>query len=339
MRINEILIESQQLDEGPFGQAVGKAVGGLAKGVGAVAGGIAGIPGAVKKGFKAGKAAVSGDPAADTTADPAATTTAPTQAAPVQKADPAATSGVKQGLTKAFAAPAATTSAPAANTAAAPAANATPAPTADATPAPAADPAAEKAAKIGVGQINKIIPTLRTRDLMSLQTNLEKAIAGKKKAAPAAPADAAQSAAPAAETPAPKDSGAPASGGVQGIKSNVDINKLQKFDGIVDVTPKIKPQVKDAKGRTWTKLTGGWTMDGSKREISRQDSTYQSFDDAWRVANGAQPKNAGIPKAKVASTQAEIDADRARLMGANSESTVKKSRMMAESFSLYRRQH
>jgi len=70
MRINEILVESQQLDEGPLGslgKAVGKGVGGVAKGVGAVAGGIAGIPGAVKKGFQAGKATVQGDePAAGT---------------------------------------------------------------------------------------------------------------------------------------------------------------------------------------------------------------------------------------------------------------------------------
>jgi len=105
-------------------------------------------------------------------------------------------------------------------------------------------------------------------------------------AAPAAPA---QAAAPAA---------APAPGGVQGIKSNVDINTLQKFNGIVDVPPKIKPQIKDAKGRTWTKLTGGWTQDGSDRTIDRQDSTYQSFDDAWRVANGAQPGNVGVPGAQ-----------------------------------------
>jgi hypothetical protein len=231
MRINELLVESQQLDEGPFGQAVGKAVGGVAKGIGAVAGGIAGIPGAVKKGFKAGKAAVQGDPAADTTAapaDPAATTTAPTQAAPVQKAAPAATSGVKQGLTKAFAAPAATTSAPAATTSAAPAADATPAPAADATPA--ANPEAEKAAKIGVGQINKIIPTLRTRDLMSLQANLEKTIASKKKAAPAPaattapaapPADAAPAAAATTTSPAATPATTPAAPGTDAAKDEL----------------------------------------------------------------------------------------------------------------------
>ena len=93
---------------------------------------------------------------------------------------------------------------------------------------------------------------------------------------------------------APAQAAAPAPGGVQGIKSNVDINTLQKFNGIVDVPPKIKPQIKDAKGRTWTKLTGGWTQDGSDRTIDRQDSTYQSFDDAWRVANGAKPGNVGV---------------------------------------------
>ena len=195
MRINELLVESQQLDEGPFTQAIGKVGGKIAKGV-------ANIGKDLKTGFKAGYSGEQPPAAAAATtapADPAATTTAPTQAAP------AATSGVKQGLTKAFAAPAATTSAapaaadPAATTP--PAADTTAAPAA--TTAPAADPAAEKAAKIGVGQINKIIPTLRTRDLMSLQANLEKTIASKKKAAPAAPAAEPAAAAPAAPATTP----------------------------------------------------------------------------------------------------------------------------------------
>jgi hypothetical protein len=59
MKIQE-LVEQQQLDELDVGQGISKAVGGVARGVGAVAGGIAGIPGAVKKGYQAGKAAVSG---------------------------------------------------------------------------------------------------------------------------------------------------------------------------------------------------------------------------------------------------------------------------------------
>lgn len=64
MRINEVLTESaiQELNEGPIGQAIGKAAGGLAKGAGAVAGGIAGMGSAAKQGYQAGKAAVSGEP-------------------------------------------------------------------------------------------------------------------------------------------------------------------------------------------------------------------------------------------------------------------------------------
>jgi hypothetical protein len=46
-----------------------------------------------------------------------------------------------------------------------------------------AEPAAEKQSKIGIGQINKILPTLRTRDLLSIQTVLQKTMAGKKTSA------------------------------------------------------------------------------------------------------------------------------------------------------------
>ena len=216
MRINELLVESQQLDEGPFTQAIGKVGGKIARGV-------ANVGKDLKTGFKAGYSGEqpAASPAAATTTAPATTTK----------------SGVKQGLAKAFSDPA-TTAAPAATT----------------TAAPVADPAAEKQSKIGVGQINKIIPTLRTRDLLSLQANLEKAIASKKKEPVAAPAASATTAAPAATSTA---TAAPA-------------------DGKVKQTRAKKP------------------------------------------------------------TQAEIDADRARLMGPNSESTVKQGRVVAESFSLYR---
>jgi hypothetical protein len=253
MRINELLVESQQLDEGPFGQAVGKAVGGVAKGVGAVAGGIAGIPGAVKKGFKAGKAAVSGDPAVDATQPaPAAAdsgpnwdevTGAPLSAkakAEYEKFSPEEKAKIQQAVEKekasaapARTAPAAGTVAPAASTTApakkagggfidqfkkgfaqgrsepaaptadpaAPAAATATAPVAEpvAEPAPVANPKADAQSKVGVGQINKIIPTLRTRDLMSLKKNLDAVIATKQKtpADPAAqPADTSTAAAP-----------------------------------------------------------------------------------------------------------------------------------------------
>jgi hypothetical protein len=80
MKINEILVESQQLDEGPLlnkiGTGIGKVAGGVGKAVGAVAGGIAGLGSAIKKGYQAGKSTVAtgGDDAETDTAEPAATT-------------------------------------------------------------------------------------------------------------------------------------------------------------------------------------------------------------------------------------------------------------------------
>jgi hypothetical protein len=253
MRINELLVESQQLDEGPFTQAIGKVGGKIAKGV-------ANIGKDLKTGFKAG---YSGEqPPAD-----AAATTAPAQAAPIKKAAPAAAATtqaapvqkaagggiidkIKQGFTQGQAA--ADPAAPVAG--AAPAADPA-APVAGA--APAADPAAEKQSKIGVGQINKIIPTLRTRDLMSLQANLEKTIASKKKAPPAAPA-----ADPAATTtPPPADAAAAPAAAADAV---------------------------------------------------------------------APPKRTRKTKAKAASTQAEIDADRERNIGMTSDSVIRTSASLSE---------
>jgi hypothetical protein len=54
-------------------------------------------------------------------------------------------------------------------------------PTAD-TAASTDAPAAEKSAKIGLGQINKLLPTLRTRDLLSIQKTVVNTIAGKQTA-------------------------------------------------------------------------------------------------------------------------------------------------------------
>ena len=251
MRINELLVESQQLDEGPFTQAIGKVGGKIAKGV-------ANIGKDLKTGFKAG---YSGEqPPAD-----AAATTAPAQAAPIKKAAPAAAATtqaapvqkaagggiidkIKQGFTQGQAA-----ADPAAPVAGA---------------APAADPAAEKQSKIGVGQINKIIPTLRTRDLMSLQANLEKTIASKKKAPPVAPA-----ADPAATTTPPPADAAPAT-----------------------TTP---------------------PADAAAAPAAAADAV-------------APPKRTRKTKAKAASTQAEIDADRERNIGMTSDSVIRTGASLSE---------
>jgi hypothetical protein len=103
MKLSELAVNDQKIDElsvggaaKAVGRGVGKTVGGVAKGIGAVAGGIAGIPGAVKKGFQAGKATVSGDPAPGTqpAAQPAAGTT-PQPAVAAGAAQP--TAGAAQG--------------------------------------------------------------------------------------------------------------------------------------------------------------------------------------------------------------------------------------------------
>jgi hypothetical protein len=64
MKINDIILENQQLDEltaGQVGSAIGKGVGAVARGAGAVAGGVAGAGKAFMKGFRGGKATVAGD--------------------------------------------------------------------------------------------------------------------------------------------------------------------------------------------------------------------------------------------------------------------------------------
>jgi hypothetical protein len=205
MKIND-LFESQEqtLDEGPIGQAIGKGVGAVARGAGAVAGGAVGAWQAAKQGYQAGKATVSGQPAPAGSAAPGQTAgavpanggvaqgpagSAPTQAAP----------GQTQAAAPVAAATNQTQAAPAGNTAAAPVA------AAGSGAAPAAGGQQDQQAKVGVGQINKIIPTLRTRDLQSVKKNLDATIAKKQKQpadaaapagnAPAAPADAGQQAA------------------------------------------------------------------------------------------------------------------------------------------------
>jgi len=107
MKINEILIESQ-LQEGPLlnklGSAIGKGVGTLAKGVGAVAGGIAGIGSAVKKGYQAGKAQVgaAGDDAPSPAAGPGTTATG---SAPAAKPAAGSTAGAAKPGTQTLANP------------------------------------------------------------------------------------------------------------------------------------------------------------------------------------------------------------------------------------------
>jgi hypothetical protein len=119
MRINELLIENNQIDEislGGIGRGIGNVARGAATAVGGLAGGAVGAGQAMARGYKAGKAYVGGTPnqtqpastgtatpgpagttAPDTTATPQAQAAAPTTngqqaiATPQATAQPAAT--------------------------------------------------------------------------------------------------------------------------------------------------------------------------------------------------------------------------------------------------------
>jgi hypothetical protein len=182
MKITELLVESQPLDEGPFTQAIGKVGGKIAKGAAAIGKDL-------KAGFKAGYSGE--EPAADPNTPAAATEPAAaaptTQAAPVKKA-----------------APVATTTAPAAAPAEEPAA------------APAKEPAAKPAANgedatAVKKELDSFLATYK-KDLAMQNKNwefvtpkvnaLEKQVAdlvAAGSAAPAATAPVAEPAAPAAE--------------------------------------------------------------------------------------------------------------------------------------------
>jgi hypothetical protein len=210
MKINELVLTEDQLDElslKGIGQGIGAAAGALGRGAGHIQGAWQGA----KDAFTQNKNRIA--PAAQRNVAQGGNAKAtPQQPAAQQPAaqQPSTTDTITQALSGKSAAPAA---APAAQQPAAAPAGQTP----PANPQQAA--AADQQAKLGVGQINKIIPTLRTRDLQSVKKNVDATIAKKQTTAapaqapqqPAAPAQqpAASPAAPqpqtAAQQPAPED--------------------------------------------------------------------------------------------------------------------------------------
>ena len=175
MRIEELLAE-QQLDElgwkngtptnddgtplpkSGIAQGVNKVAGGIGKAVG----GVAGAWQAAKQGYQTGKAAVSGQ-GSNTPTQP----NAPAGQGSNVTTGNQTTQGDTQtvGTTKTVGQ---TQTTPQPNIATAPSAPA------GQEPAPPANTAqADQQAKVGVGQINKIIPGLRTRDLQSLKKTID----------------------------------------------------------------------------------------------------------------------------------------------------------------------
>ena len=315
MKIHEILVESQQLDEGPMlnkiGSAIGKGVGTLAKGVGAVAGGVAGAGTAIKKGWQAGKAAVAraGDDEPETTA----------QVAPAGAAEPALTGGPTAGLPPA----AEPVGGPTAQPTAGDVNKAGPKGTAPAKPLQGqAKVAADKTAAATAGQdpaaagqtmyaqvkanIDKLDKKGKQRILQLLQKSMAEP------APAAAPAAAPPAAAPAAADPTVK----PAFGGDSEPAA-------EPTAAAPTAAPAAEPTAAPAPAATAPKKTGGRV----KGQLSQNPRAVKR-----REANAAKTKQQAP-----ASSQAEIDADRERIMGVTSDSIVRRQPMMAEGFSLFRK--
>ena len=332
MKINELLVESQQLDELSPAD-IGRGVGKVAKGIGAVAGGVAGIPGAVKKGFQAGKQTVAGDE--------------PTDSSEVEKkksslmgklgqAVGAFKTGYKQVRTattpadnkatdKKSAATTQPASQPSAEPAAQPAAQAKPV-AGGAKPAPQAvaaakSPTAYKQAQDAVSKLDK----RGKQNLLKLlqkefpQTAPAAAPAPAAKTAPAAPTaqpaqePAVQQAAPAAKQPA----AAPA-------KSEPAASEPQnaKFPGL---EPNIDPERANA----------------ANARVGLPPIYTQNPDGTWRETDWAKGTRPSKNKAKKAAapSQAEIDADRERLMGPTSDSIIRTGNSLAEALQDRIQQH
>jgi hypothetical protein len=316
MKIHEILVESQQLDEGPLlnkiGSAIGKGVGTLAKGVGAVAGGVAGAGTAIKKGWDAGKAAVAraGDDEPETAAPAAAGAPAATaQAAPAAAGAPAA----------------APVGGPTAQPAAGAVNKAGPAGTAPAKPLQGqAKVAADKTAAATAGQdqsaagqtmyaqvkanIDKLDKKGKQRILQLLQKSM--AAPAAKPAAGAAPA-----AAPAATGAAAPEPTAPAAAAPEAPAA-------EPTAAAPTAAPAAEPTAAPA-AVTPPKKTGGRV----KGQLSQDPRAVKR-----REANAAKTKQAAP-----AQSQAEIDADRERIMGVTSDSIVRRQPALAEGFSLFRK--
>ena len=369
MKITEILVESQQVDEGPLlnkiGAGIGKVAGTVAKGVGSVAGGIAGVGSALAKGYKAGKKAVSagGD---DTETDPATDGTAPAASGGAAGA-PAASGGAP-----AAGAPAA--GAPAATPAATPAAKTKPASTfgklsaAANGQAPAADPAA---GGTQYAQIKANIDKLDKKGKQRILQLLQKEVG----ASPAAPA----------KTPA-ADPGAGAMGAMAGqlakggaAEPNTMANApVSKTNTAKPGNPNAAPAAPKGNydGNTGEPISDKGKADAASMaayNASPKGKAQQAkwdAEDAAAAAAAAEPAPAAEPvtapkrtggkvagelsqtpgairkreatarKGKqkpAAPDQATIDAERERIMGPTSDSIIRTRPMMAESFSLFRK--
>ena len=340
MKITEILIESQQLDEGPFGTAVGKAVGGLAKGVGAVAGGVAGLGKAFGKGYQSGKATVAGDP--DPNAAPA-DAEEPAAKPAAGGAQPALTGGPTAGLPPATAPVGGATAQPAAGEVN----KAGPAGTAPAKPLQgAAKVAADKTAAATAGQdqsaagqtmyaqvkanIDKLDKKGKQRILQLLQKSMAAPAGGaeaggtttKDQAGAGAMGAMANQLGAAGGKPANTMANAPVSATNTAKPGNPNAAPAATQTA-PEPAPAAEPTAEPTATTAPPKRTGGRV----KGQLSQDPRAVKR-----REANAAKTKQQAP-----AVDQATIDAERDKIMGVTSDSIVRRQPMMAEGFSLFRK--
>ena len=335
MKITEILVESQQLDEGPIlnkiGSAVGKAAGTVAKGVGAVAGGIAGVGSAIKKGWDAGKATVAG--AGDDETEPNA---------PAATAKPAATGKTPAATAPgggAGAQPAATDINAAGPKGTAPAQNLKGAAkvAADKTAAVTQDQNAAQAGQTVYAQVKANIDKLDKKGKQRILQLLQKSVA-----APTAPA------APAA------DPGAGAMGNMAGqlakggaAEPNTMANApVSKTNTAKPGNPNAAPAAPKGNydGDTGEPISDKGRADAAASAAFDASPKGQALKAKWDAEDAAaagktakKTKTASRVPKKAAPDQATIDAERERIMGPTSDSIIRTRPMMAESFSLFRK--
>jgi hypothetical protein len=355
MKITEILVENQQVDEGPLlnkiGAGIGKAAGTVAKGIGAVAGGVVGAGKALAKGYQAGKSTVGGagdDGEADTGAAPAsnaasAGTTPTAKTAPKTKTTPAAG--------------AAATSVPTSNAA----------PTSNAVPA---------ASGTAYAQVKANIDKLDKKGKQRILATLQKEVGAAPAAKPAAPA--AKPAANNAEAPA--DSGAMTNMAGQLAKAGASTKPNTMANTPTSKTNKAKPgnpnagaapaaepappapaaepvaPTKPAAGATTTAPSGEKVLAnpvatvGTKRATNIGQATFdketgkalpgQALNAIRKKAEyGTGPLGAARKRIKAGAAapaaQESIDADRRNIMGTSKPAKAREK--VSESFSLFKK--
>jgi len=329
MRLNDIIVESQQIDElsaGDIGRGVGKVAGGVAKGVGAVAGGVAGLGKAFKKGFTTGKATVAGDEDPNAPADDAA---APTTAGDINAQGPKGTAAAKSQTGAGAQALAKTAQA-----------------TANQDPAQAGQTVYAQVKS----QINNLDKKGKQRILQLLQKSLQQPgpadqKAAAKPAAGAAPAAADATTAPAtpASEPVTPFGSEPAATTAPAADATTAPTRTQGGGKVAGVQSQTPGAIKKRAQRAAAANAPAAEPAADQTQVAPATTTAPAApgsdaakDELYGAGNrpkGAKDKVAALKaqnKKKAAPTQAEIDADREAKMGPTSDSIIRTGNNLSE---------